>query len=146
MAAFLILLAAGCGEGTGETGEPAPSSETAPPTPSAPPTPPASPTINVQFFGADDLSDESRSSLADLIAGIQAGVVQITTGSGSGSGFIVDADGLVVTNEHVVGGAARVSVWLTNGRRYDGDVLERDVTADLALVQIDGSHRGWKSG
>ena len=99
------------------------------------------PTINVQFFGADDLSGESKSSLADLIADIQAGVVQITTGSASGSGFIVDADGLVVTNEHVVGSAARVSVWLTSGRRYEGDVLERDATADLALVRIDGSER-----
>ena len=137
-ATFLILFTAvGCGEGTGGSGEPTPSSETAP----ASPTPPASPTINVQFFGADDLSDESRSSLADLIADIQAGVVQIDTGSASGSGFIVDVDGLIVTNAHVVGNAARVSVWLTNGRRYDGDVLERDATADLALVRIDGGGR-----
>ena len=46
-----------------------------------------------------------------------------------------------MTNEHVVGGARCVSVWLTNGRRYDGDVLERDATADLALVQMDGNDR-----
>ncbi len=143
-ATFLMLAAIGCGEGTGGSGESVPSSEAATPTPEslAPtPTPPASPAINVQFFGADDLSGESKSSLADLIADIQAGVVQITTGSASGSGFIVDADGLVVTNAHVVGSAARVSVWLTNGRRYNGDVLEQDTTADLALVRIDGSGR-----
>ncbi len=142
IAAFLILLVAGCGEDTGGSGEPTPSPKTSTPTPSAStPTPPASSTTNVQFFGADDLSGESKSSLADLIADIQAGVVQITTGSGSGSGFIVGADGLVVTNAHVVGSRARVGVWLTSGRRYNGDVLERDTTADLALVQIDGSGR-----
>ena len=108
------------------------------------PLPTATPTMSpdtsvpgIQFIGAADLSDESKSSLAELIEHIQGGVVQIAAGSGSGSGFIVDPNGLVVTNEHVVEGARRVEIWLTNGRRYDGDVLERDAIADLALVQID---------
>ena len=103
-------------------------------------TPPTSdrPALNIQFIGAADLSDESKSSLADLIESIQAGVVQITTSSGSASGFIITADGLVITNEHVVSGETSVGVWLTNGRRYDADVLELDATSDLALLQIDG--------
>ena len=103
-------------------------------------TPPTSdrPALNIQFIGAADLSDESKSSLADLIESIQAGVVQITTSSGSASGFIVTADGLVITNEHVVSGETSVGVWLTNGRRYDADVLELDMTSDLALLQING--------
>ena len=111
-------------------------------TPVSPPTstaePPPTPVLNIQFVGAPaDLSDQRKSSLADLIESVQAGVVQITTGGGSGSGFILSADGLVVTNEHVVAGANIVGIWLTSGRRYDGDVLERDATADLALVRID---------
>ena len=65
-------------------------------------------------------------------------MVQVTTGSGSGSGFIVDADGLVITNEHVVAGERTVSVWLTTGRRSQADVLDWDPASDLALVQIDG--------
>ena len=89
-------------------------------------------------MGAADLSDESKSSLAELIERIQSGVVQITTGSGSGSGFIVDADGLVITNEHVVSGERTVGVWLTTGRRYQANVLDRDVASDLALLQING--------
>ena len=97
------------------------------------------PVVNVQFVGGDDLSDESRSSLADLIERIQDGVVQIDAGGGSGSGFIISSDGLVVTNEHVVGSSRIVTVWLTNGRRYDGDVLERNASADLAVVQIDSN-------
>ena len=64
--------------------------------------------------------------------------MQIVTGSGSGSGFVIDASGLVITNEHVVGNSSGVSVWMTNGRSYRGEVLERNVTADLALVRIPG--------
>ncbi len=138
-AAFLMLATLGCEGGASGGDEPLSLPEIVTPTP--PDTPAGTPALNIQFFGAADLSDESKTSLADLIAEIQAGVVQITTGSGSGSGFIVDAGGLVVTNEHVVGGAQSVNVWLTNGRRYDADVLERDATADLALVQIEGSGR-----
>ena len=95
-------------------------------------------TLNIQFIGAADLSDESKLSLADLIESIQSAVVQITTGSGSASGFIITLDGLVITNEHVVSGESSVGVWLTNGCRYDADVLEQDTTSDLALLQIDG--------
>ena len=110
------------------------------PLPPATNTPPPSdrPALNIQFIGAADLSDESKSSLADLIESIQAGVVQITTSSGSASGFIITSDGLVVTNEHVVSGESNVGVWLTNGRRYGASVLERDATSDLALLKIDG--------
>ena len=96
------------------------------------------PALNIQFIGAADLSDESKLSLADLIESIQAGVVQITTSSGSASGFIISSDGLVITSEHVVSGESSVGVWLTNGRRYDANVLELDATSDLALLRIDG--------
>lgn len=87
------------------------------------------------FTGGEDLSDDRRSSLADLIERIQGGVVEIATGGGSGSGFIISADRMVVTNEHVVGGARSVEIWLTNGRLYYGEVLERSADADFALVQ-----------
>ena len=140
LAAFLTFAAAGCSDDSGKPTEPLPSPSTSTPTPQATnaPAPSERPALNIQFIGAADLSDESKSSLADLIERIQASVVQITTGSGSASGFIISSDGLVVTNEHVVSGESSVGVWLTNGRRYDADVLERDSTSDLALLQIDG--------
>ncbi len=99
------------------------------------------PNVNIQFVGGEDLSDDRKSSLADIIERIQGGVVEIATGSGSGSGFIISADGMVITNEHVVSGARSVEIWLTNGRRYYGEVLERSADADLALVQIDSDNR-----
>ena len=102
------------------------------------PTSTGRPPLNIQFIGAADLSDESKSSLADLIESIQAGVVQITTTSGSASGFIISSDGLVITSEHVVSGESSVGVWLTSGRRYDAEVLELETTSDLALLRIDG--------
>ena len=44
---------------------------------------------------------------------------------------------MVVTNEHVVGRSRSVQVHLTDGRRFNGSVQERNSTADLALVQLD---------
>ena len=97
--------------------------------------------LNIRFVGAADLSDQSKSSLAEVIERIQEGVVQVTAGSGSGSGFVIDESGVVVTNEHVVRGQRTVGIWLTNGRRYEGEVLALDSTADLALVQIKSNDR-----
>ena len=97
--------------------------------------------LNIRFVGAADLTDQSKSSLAEVIERIQGGVVRVTAGSGSGSGFIIDESGMVVTNEHVVRGQRKVSIWLTNGTQYSGEVLSRDSTADLALVQIESNDR-----
>lgn len=57
--------------------------------------------------------------------------------SGAGSGFIVDADGYVVTNSHVVNGAAKISITLRNGKSFDAKLIGEDPTTDLALLKID---------
>ena len=106
-----------------------------------PPSSTGSSELNIRFVGAADLSDQRKSSLAEVIEGIQGGVVQVAAGSGSGSGFIIDESGVVVTNEHVVRGQRRVSIRLTNGTHHSGEVLSRDSTADLALVQIESNDR-----
>jgi serine protease Do len=54
----------------------------------------------------------------------------------TGSGFVVSADGLVVTNNHVIEGADRVRVIL-EGRRYDAHVQGIDTATDVALLKID---------
>ena len=63
-------------------------------------------------------------------------VLQITAGSVSGTGFIVNESGLVVTNRHVVEGARRVSVILSTGEEFRGDVIQRHSLLDLAYIQI----------
>ena len=56
---------------------------------------------------------------------------------GQGSGVIINENGLVLTNAHVVERVDDVSVTLANGSICDGQVLGTDVVTDLALVKID---------
>lgn len=55
---------------------------------------------------------------------------------GSGSGFIIDADGFILTNHHVVIGADRVTVTLSDGRAYRAEVVGSDPAIDVALLRI----------
>lgn len=59
---------------------------------------------------------------------------------GSGSGFIFAADGLVLTNAHVVAGAGTLTVVLPDGRRCEASALGKDEDTDLAVVKISAPH------
>ncbi|MFW6163844.1 MAG: trypsin-like peptidase domain-containing protein [Planctomycetota bacterium] len=54
-----------------------------------------------------------------------------------GSGVVVDSDGYVVTNEHVVRRASKIHVTLSDGRKLEGELLSRDPDSDLALIKVD---------
>jgi S1-C subfamily serine protease len=56
---------------------------------------------------------------------------------GAGSGFIVSADGVIVTTSHVVNRAEQVTVTLTDKRQFQADVLAVDPQTDIALLQIE---------
>jgi S1-C subfamily serine protease len=56
---------------------------------------------------------------------------------GQGSGFLIDANGTILTNSHVVNGADRVTVTLKDGRKFDGTVKGVDEVTDLAVVKVD---------
>jgi len=54
-----------------------------------------------------------------------------------GSGFIIDAEGFVVTNNHVVEDAAKITVTLTDGRSFEAELIGRDQRTDLALLKVE---------
>ena len=54
-----------------------------------------------------------------------------------GSGFIIDAEGHIVTNNHVVGDATKVEVTLQDGDKYTAKIVGRDPRTDLAVLKID---------
>jgi serine protease Do len=58
---------------------------------------------------------------------------------GEGSGFIVSADGVILTNAHVVDGADRVTVKLTDRREFEARVLGADEKSDVAVLKIDAA-------
>ena len=73
------------------------------------------------------------------IVTVEIGLIEGTsfTATGSGSGVVIDAAGTLVTNEHVVGGAAAVRVVFANGKSYQAEVVGTDSITDLAVITID---------
>lgn len=101
------------------------------------------------FFGQEPFDDFFR----DFFGG--EGQRQEFKRFGLGSGVIIDARGFVLTNEHVVADADKITVTLADGREFPGIVKGKDLRSDLAVVKIDakklpsaalGDSDGLKSG
>ena len=60
---------------------------------------------------------------------------------GAGSGFLIDSDGHILTNYHVVGGAQTIEVTLGDQSRYNAKMIGADTRNDIALIQIDTKGR-----
>lgn len=59
---------------------------------------------------------------------------------GVGSGFIIDPKGYILTNNHVIDGATRITIGLLTGERFRGKVVGIDKETDLAIIKIDAPH------
>jgi S1-C subfamily serine protease len=83
--------------------------------------------VNPSVVSVDKFNRYSRGFFDDSI---------VEAETGTGSGVIVSTDGIIVTNNHVVQGAERVRVRLSDGRSVDAKVLGTDPTSDLAVLKI----------
>ncbi|RMF87199.1 MAG: DegQ family serine endoprotease [Nitrospinota bacterium] len=59
---------------------------------------------------------------------------------GQGSGFIISPDGYILTNNHVVGDADRITVGLADGRKFQARIVGTDPKSDVAVIKIDGEN------
>jgi serine protease Do len=62
------------------------------------------------------------------------------TQRGLGSGAIIDESGYILTNEHVIRGADKITVTLTDGREFDGKIRGKDERSDLAIIKIEADN------
>jgi serine protease Do len=64
-----------------------------------------------------------------------------TPAQGSGSGFIIDDEGFILTNNHVIESAGRITVTLADGRTFRAEVVGADPAIDVALLKISGASK-----
>lgn len=89
----------------------------------------------VQVDSAIAMPEEG--SLEALYQNVLPGVVAIRTDTGEGSGFMFDAEGHVVTNQHVVEGASTIEIHFSSGFKAYGTVVGVDTYADIAVIKVD---------
>ena len=89
---------------------------------------------------AASAADSLQEQFVDTIGAIGPSVVQVQTPAGLGSGIVLDSDGNVVTNNHVVATFKRFQVTDSTGKRYAATLVGTFAPDDLAVVHIEGSH------
>ncbi len=104
--------------------------------------------VNITTSGAEEVSDQARprGKMEDFF-GSPFGPRRFgppmepreRRGGGQGSGVIVTHDGYVLTNNHVIAGAKRVTVTLPDKREFTGRIVGSDPKSDIAVVKIDGT-------
>ena len=100
--------------------------------------------IGANLVQTSNSIERAPDSIAALAARVIPAVVSISVkgsgGSGTGSGFFLDSDGFILTNNHVVESAARsgtITVELSDGKKYRATLIGRDAPYDLAVLKID---------
>jgi S1-C subfamily serine protease len=112
----------------------------------------AEPTATTEPEEATVEVERPMPSIADIVEGVSGAVVTVVnqqrfqgfTGdgtdlqpAGTGTGFIISADGYIVTNNHVVEGSAALEVILADGERVEATLIGTDGFTDLAVVKVD---------
>ena len=81
-----------------------------------------------------DIFEKSEESV------VQVNVLRSESDGGMGSGFVYSEDGYIITNQHVVKEAQKVTVTFLDGEAYIGDVIGRDRDLDIAVVKVNPSN------
>jgi S1-C subfamily serine protease len=87
-------------------------------------------------------SDQASTAQSDFVNTVKAvlpSVVEIRSQQGLGSGVVIDAQGDVVTNRHVVGSDTTVQVRASSGKAFSAMVMGTSSTKDLAVVRVEGA-------
>ncbi len=129
---------------------PAPQKEAEQPLPPATEAPSPTPFIpNPTFMDAAAMPfADTFEELPDVVDAVAPGVVSVINWQtyegiqriveyGSGSGFIITTDGYILTNQHVIESAERLTVKLHDGQEYDAVLIGADKTSDVAVLKID---------
>jgi S1-C subfamily serine protease len=88
----------------------------------------------------DALIRQLNDDMAGVVAAVRPSLVQITNGrGGAGAGTIWHADGLIVTNAHVIAGRGELHVALNDGSTYHAQIIAQDTDHDLAALSINAS-------
>jgi putative serine protease PepD len=90
-----------------------------------------------------DIYKSAREATVNITSRIyrQDWFFQLYPEDGTGSGFIVNADGTILTNNHVVRGSSQLTVKLSDMKSYKAKLLGTDPRNDLALIKIDAGHK-----
>ncbi len=147
----VIFLSATCTSAETEQVPPSATPLVLPPTPTAiqlPPTPtaitlPPTPTPIGDELMSEVMAGIQRST-ADIVEELTPAVVAIRVqtpfGDGSGTGVIVNAaEGLILTNQHVVDGARAITVALADDRVFEGEIVGEDDRIDIAVIKVDAT-------
>lgn len=100
---------------------------------------------STSVIGNTSPSVPANGTIADVAAAVQPAVVQLNVtsaeGQGTGSGFVIDSDGYIITNNHVAGSANKdgITVVFADGSQAKGTLVGANAGYDLAVVKVDKS-------
>ena len=119
-------------------------------TPQASTKPKPSATFDGSIFTQGQSASADAKTVAQVAAEVSSSVVEITTetvimgdrlqqyvSQGAGSGVIFRSDGYIVTNNHVIDGASKISVTLKDGASYEATLIGADEQTDLAVIKVE---------
>lgn len=114
---------------------------------------PANPSLTAEQAGATQIANKKLLTVVEIakkvgptVVGINTEVQRQTifgtpaTATGSGSGIIISSDGYIVTNNHVIESASKITVLLSDGKEFAAKLIGGDARTDLAVLKMDGNN------